>query len=280
MYCSSHIQYVVMNMARNLQATSYANNGIGPSHNMILSAPWRSHSSSYLRNLLPTLYTSLSTPSPPSNLFPLVQKQPTNHRSLHNSTAPRETCIRRLLNLCRGIEDLRPLKSLLIVYGLIDHESLIGEFLRRCFDLGAPDFALSVFGRIEKPTVLLQNLIVRCLCNDGLFEDVLFVYQKCRISGCPSDNFTFPFVIKACSALGAVQIGKGIHCSLLRVGFGDNLIVQTALVDLYAKCGQMETARLVFDRMSQPDLVSWNALISGYSSNGLNNEVFEVFRKI
>ncbi|GFS34244.1 tetratricopeptide repeat (TPR)-like superfamily protein [Actinidia rufa] len=217
---------------------------------MILNAPWRSLSSSYLRNLLPTLYTSLSTPSPLSNLFPLAQKQPTNHRPLHNSTAPRETCILRLLNLCRGIDDLRPLKSLLIVYGLIDHESLIGEFLRRC------------------------------LCNDGLFEDVLFVYQKCRISGCPSDNFTFPFVIKACSALGAVQIGKGIHCSLLRVGFGDNLIVQTALVDLYAKCGQMKTARLVFDGMSQPDLVSWNALISGYSSNELNNEVFGVFRKI
>ncbi|XP_057482097.1 pentatricopeptide repeat-containing protein At5g39350-like [Actinidia eriantha] len=246
---------------------------------MILNAPWRSLSSSYLRNLLPTL-TSLSTPSPLSNLFPLAQKQPTNHRSLHNSTDPRETCILRLLNLCRGIEDLRPLKSLLIVYGLIDHESLIGEFLRRCFDLGAPDFALSVFGRIEKPTGLLQNLIVRCLCNDGLFEDVLFVYQNCQISGCPSDNFTFPFVIKACSALGAVQIGKGIHCSLLRAGFGDNLIVQTALVDFYAKCGQMETARLVFDRMSQPDLVSWNALISGYSSNELNNEVFGVFRKI
>ncbi|CAL5369500.1 unnamed protein product [Camellia sinensis] len=207
----------------------------------------------------------------------LVVTQPINHYS----STPHGTHILRLLNLCRRVvEDLKPLKSLLLVHGLIDHQPLIVEFFRRCFDLGSPELVLSAFAVIEKPSVFLQNSTVRSLCNVGLFEDALSVYQKCRISGCPSDNFTFPFVIKACSALGALQIGKGLHCSVLRNGFGDNLVVQTALVDLYAKCDQMGSARRLLDRISQPDLVPWNALISGYSLNGLNEEVFHVFQEI
>ncbi|CAK9167131.1 unnamed protein product [Ilex paraguariensis] len=122
--------------------------------------------------------------------------------------------------------------------------------------------------------------MVKCLCDYGLFADVLDIYQTCRILGCVSDNYTFPFVIKACSALGAFVVGKEIHCLVLRTGFGDNLVVQTALVDLYAKNGQMRTARLLLDRIAQPDLVPWNALISGYSLDGLYQEVFEVFREI
>ncbi|KAJ0040237.1 hypothetical protein Pint_28063 [Pistacia integerrima] len=73
--------------------------------------------------------------------------------------------------------------------------------------------------------------------------------MKCRVSGCSSDDFTFPFVIKACSSLRALGIGREIHCVVLRTG------------------------------IPQPDLVSWNALIAGYSLNGLHQEAFETFRR-
>lgn len=156
----------------------------------------------------------------------------------------------------------------------------MGELLRHCFHLGAPQLALHIFERIGKPSLFLQNLMIRSLCDDGLFQDVLGLYQRCQIFSCASDNFTFPFVIKACSVLGALQIGKEIHCVVLRTGFGDNLVVQTALVDFYAKNGQTAIARLVLDKIPQPDLVSWNALISGLCLYGLDQEVFEVFHEI
>ncbi|KAA8531700.1 hypothetical protein F0562_006583 [Nyssa sinensis] len=248
---------------------------------MVFNPPWRLLSvSGCSRNLLPTLYSSFVTLSSPSNLPSLANKQSSENHSVHNSTRPHGTDFIRLLNLCRNVEDLKPLKSLLITHGLIGLEPLVGEFVRLCFHLGAPELALSTFERLVKPSVLLQNLIIRCLCNDELFEHVLCIYQNCRILGFPSDNYTFPFVIKACSALGAFQIGKAIHCVVLRTGFGDNLIVQTAFVDLYAKIGRTGTARLLLDRISQPDLVPWNALISGYSLNGLNQDAFEVLLEI
>ncbi|XAR73982.1 hypothetical protein NMG60_11008126 [Bertholletia excelsa] len=233
---------------------------------MILSPPCRSLSRSFLR--LPLSY-SLSI----SNLL-------SSRLSFHSSTPPCEIDILRLLYDCQVAEHLKPLKSLLIVHGVFNHKLLIGEFVRRCFDLGVPQLALSTFARIDKPSLSLQNLIVRCLCNDGLFEDVLSTHQKCRISGCPSDNYTFPFVIKACSSLAALRVGEAIHSVVLRSGFGENPVVQTAFVDLYAKCGRVEIARSLLDRMPEPDLISWNALISGLSANGLDEEALDVFQEI
>lgn len=166
------------------------------------------------------------------------------------------------------------------MHGLHGDKLLTGEFVRSCFRLGVPHLALSAFRRIQNPSLGFQNLMIRCLCHHGLYEDILHIYTGCRVSGCPSDDFTFPSVIKACAALGASGIGKGVHCVVFRTGFENNLVIQTALVDFYAKSGCMRTAHALVDRISQPDLVPLNALISGYTLNGFVWEAFEVFRKV
>ncbi|RVW55399.1 Pentatricopeptide repeat-containing protein, mitochondrial [Vitis vinifera] len=240
---------------------------------------WRSLSSSYLLKPTPPLFR-FSFAFPFTNLSSFSNKQFIKNTSKHNSSNPKVTSFLRLFDLCRNIENLKPLGSVLIVRDLMRDEYVVAEFIISCFHLGAPELALSAFEAIEKPSVFLQNLMIRRLCDHGLFEDVLCVYLKCRVLGCPSDDFTFPFVIKACSALGAVWIAEGVHCIVLRTGFEENLVIQTALVDFYAKTGRMVKARLVLDKISQPDLVTWNALISGYSLNGFDKEVFEVLRQI
>lgn len=198
----------------------------------------------------------------------------------HCSASTKASKFLGLIKLCRGSEDLKQVYSLLIIHGLNGNELLLGEFLRSCFLLGTPYLALSVFRRIEKPRLSFQNLMIRWLCHYGLYDELLSLYLHCRFSGCPSDHFTFPSLIKACAALGATGTGKELHCVVLRTGFEKNLVIQTALVDFYAKSGCMSSARDVIDRMPEPDLVSWNALISGYSLNGLNWEAVDVFRQI
>ncbi|KAL5754915.1 hypothetical protein ACOSP7_023135 [Xanthoceras sorbifolium] len=181
---------------------------------------------------------------------------------------------------CQSIEDLKRLKSLLIVHGLTEDSFLLGHFFKSYFHLGGPDIALFVSRTIKNPCVFLQNLMITSLCGSGLYEDLLRVYLKCRVSGCPSDDFTFPSVIKACSLLGAFRIGREIHCVVFRTGFDKNVVIQTALVDFYAKNGDMGSARKLIDRMPQQDLISWNALIAGYSLNGLDQEALEAFGKL
>ncbi|KDO79230.1 hypothetical protein CISIN_1g045600mg [Citrus sinensis] len=148
------------------------------------------------------------------------------------------------------------------------------------FEITSYHIALSSFPIIKKPCVFLQNLMIRGLSNCGLHADLLHVYIKCRLSGCPSDDFTFPFLIKACSSLSDLRIGREIHCVIFRTGYHQNLVIQTALVDFYAKKGEMLTARLLFDQIPLADLVSCNTLMAGYSFNGLDQEALETFRRI
>ncbi|KAJ6682006.1 hypothetical protein OIU74_020288 [Salix koriyanagi] len=183
-------------------------------------------------------------------------------------------------NLCKNTNHLKSLKALLIVNGLIKHKLLLGQFLESCFNLGSVDIAISTFSTVKKPSSLLQNLMIRRLSNKGLHENVLSVYKTCQVSNCLSGDFTFPFVIKACSVLDSFEIGKEIHCVVLRNGFERNVVIETALVDFYGKTGHLGTARSLIDGNPQPDLVSLNALISCYSFHGIDQQVFEVFKLI
>lgn len=235
-------------------------------------------------------YFSLLKPTPPlfrcsftfafTNLSTLSNKQLIKNLSKHSSSNPKVTNFLRLFDLSRNIKNLKPLGSVIVVRGLIKDEDVVAQYIISCFHIGAPELALSAYEGIGKPSVFLQNLMIRRLCDQGLFEDVLGVYLKCRALGCSSDDFTFPFVIKASSALRAVWIAEGVHGVVFKTGFEDNLVIQTALVDFYAKTGRIAKARLVLDRISQPDLVTWNALISGYSLNRFDKEAFEVLRQI
>ncbi|KAH6760303.1 hypothetical protein C2S51_017252 [Perilla frutescens var. frutescens] len=182
------------------------------------------------------------------------------------------------LPFCRKSQDLKALNSILILRGLMGNKSLVDQFINQCCRLGFPDLALPTFRIIEKPSLYLQNLLLRSLCDNGLFEDVILLYKNCRDSGSISDNYTYPFVIKACAALRDVWFGNMMHCVVLKTGFGQNLVVQTAILDFYSKVGKMENARKMVDEISQPDLIVWNAMISGYSVNGFDYKVLRVFR--
>ncbi|CAI0553592.1 unnamed protein product [Linum tenue] len=175
---------------------------------------------------------------------------------------------------------LKSLLSILITGGLIRRRHFVEHFLGCCFHSGSSDLALSTFAASKIRNVSLQNLILRGLGNYGLYEDVLSVYKNCRALRCPSDDFTFPVVIKACTILGAFRKGEQIHGLVLKSGYGENVVVGTALVDFYAKSGFLGHARSLIDEIPQPDLVSLNALLAGYSLHGLDHEALEVFKRV
>ncbi|RRT76564.1 hypothetical protein B296_00015867 [Ensete ventricosum] len=187
------------------------------------------------------------------------------------------------LSSCHSLDSLKKLHGLLLVTGLIHDHSVVIQTIKSYLRFDHPLLALSVFEAAENPTLYVHNLVIRGLSHHGFHSDLLRLYSRSQHSSrhrLGSDEFTFPFVIKACSAVSGFRAGKAVHCVVLRSGYGGNLVVQTALLVMYAKTGRMEWARKVFDDMSGRDLISWNALMSGYSSNGLDREAFEAFRQM
>lgn len=112
----------------------------------------------------------------------------------------------------------------------------------------------------------------------GVPLDALIVFVEMLSSGqCRPDNFTYPFVIKACGDLSLLNVGLVVHGKTLMAGLDLDTFVQNSLLAMYMNCGEKEEARQVFDAMSERSVVSWNTMINGYVRNGCAKEAMIVF---
>ncbi|KAH9324074.1 hypothetical protein KI387_004252, partial [Taxus chinensis] len=111
--------------------------------------------------------------------------------------------------------------------------------------------------------------------GDG--DKALEVFYEMKVTGIEPNVFSFASVLPACPEKAGLEKGKEIHGDVIRRGFQCNVFVSNALVDMYSKCGCMEVACQVLDKMPQRNLVTWNVLVGGYLQNGLVEEALEVF---
>lgn len=114
------------------------------------------------------------------------------------------------------------------------------------------------------------------IVQNGNFDEVLELFKEMQQMGMKSDSDTFASIIPACASLSALEHGKEVHEDVIRCGFQSDVFVATALVDMYVKSGCIDDAHKVFDKMSSRDVVSWNAVIVGYSMHGCGKEALKL----
>jgi pentatricopeptide repeat protein len=95
------------------------------------------------------------------------------------------------------------------------------------------------------------------------------------------DAFTCVQVIKAYSELGALEDGRFVHRQIIQSGLETDVFVGNSLVDMYAKCGSMEDAWGVFNKMPSQDLVTWNVILGGFAMHdGHGKEALKHFEQM
>ncbi|KAL0360332.1 UNVERIFIED_CONTAM: Pentatricopeptide repeat-containing protein [Sesamum radiatum] len=124
------------------------------------------------------------------------------------------------------------------------------------------------------------NILISSYVNKGHFQEAIFAYEQMGLRRIRPDSFTYPSVLKACAEQSNLDFGKEVHRSINASSVKWNLFVQNALVSMYGKCGDLETARSVFDKMPIKDEVSWNSIISGYASRGKWEDSSELFERM
>lgn len=95
--------------------------------------------------------------------------------------------------------------------------------------------------------------------------------------GMSPSGFTFSSVLNACARIPAILEGKQVNARVVRLGFLGNKFVQTALLDMYAKCGCARDARDVFNGMVDKDIIAWTAMIYGYTKMGMMEDARWLF---
>jgi pentatricopeptide repeat protein len=137
---------------------------------------------------------------------------------------------------------------------------------------GSMDYACSIFNQIDEPCSFDYNTMIRGNVSKMKLEEALLLYVEMIEEGVEPDKFTYPFVLKACSLLGACDEGIQVHGHVFKMGFEGDVFVQNSLINMYGKCGAINCARDVFDKMDEKSVASWSAIIGAYVCVEMWNE--------
>lgn len=125
------------------------------------------------------------------------------------------------------------------------------------------------------------SVYIKSLCNQKLFKDALRAFDVIEKNGdCKADPSTFTHLISACSFLRSVEYGRKIHNHISKSNLLPDMILENHIVNMYGKCGSTKDARKVFDDMRDRNVVTWTALIAGYSQNGPHIEAVRLYIKM
>ncbi|KAH9287895.1 hypothetical protein KI387_032012 [Taxus chinensis] len=187
-----------------------------------------------------------------------------------------------LLQACTKDKSLRQGKKLhahMLLTGFqLNADSAGTKLLSMYSNCGGFEDARQLFDKILKPNIIPWNVMIRCCVIHRFCNGALTLFYEMQRTGVSPDRFTIPLVLKACASLGFLRQGKDIHGFVAKCGFESDAFVGSALIDMYAKCGVVEYARQMFDKLYQRDVVSWTSMIRGYVQNGQVNEAVDLFR--
>ncbi|XP_022877945.1 pentatricopeptide repeat-containing protein At4g04370 [Olea europaea var. sylvestris] len=134
-----------------------------------------------------------------------------------------------------------------------------------------------VFSMMNDRDVVTWNAIVSGYAQNGNLNKALYLFNEMRTAHHSPDSITIISLLQGCASIGAFQQGIWIHNFVVRNCVGPCIMIDTALVDMYAKCGDLSTARKCFDRMPHHDMASWSTIIAAYGSHGKGEMALEMF---
>ncbi|KAI9185935.1 hypothetical protein LWI28_012150 [Acer negundo] len=165
-----------------------------------------------------------------------------------------------------------------------------------------------VFDEITDKNVVFINVMI-----NRFFSDDLLVFKTVSSCDFKPDNYTYPCLLKACSGLNSFWVGLQTHGVVVKVGLDSNmfianglvsidlsalllgsqihqyverkklrlnLLLENALIDMYAMCGSFVEARIVFDDLKFRDILSWTSMISAYGMNEERCDAVALFLEI
>ncbi|XP_068651495.1 pentatricopeptide repeat-containing protein At4g02750-like [Aristolochia californica] len=144
---------------------------------------------------------------------------------------------------------------------------------------GHLNLARNVFENSARDEVS-YNILVVCYSQSEHCYESLCLFHQMELAGLKYDVVSFMGILSACANLNAIKQGKEIHAYLIRKAFHCHLFVANSVLDMYIKCGQIENGKLIFDRMMNRDVASWNTMILGYGMQGELETAVNLFDKM
>ncbi|OVA19892.1 Pentatricopeptide repeat [Macleaya cordata] len=142
------------------------------------------------------------------------------------------------------------------------------------------DSAYKAFSSLPNPDLVQWSALITGFSQTGNSEEALVLFKEMNFNGEHPDPILIASVLAASARLAIVRTGREIHSYVFRNGFESDVMVASALIDMYTKCGSAVYGVRVFEIMHERNVVTYNSVISGLGSNGLVSQAFAVFEEM
>ncbi|CAI0401632.1 unnamed protein product [Linum tenue] len=185
-----------------------------------------------------------------------------------------------VLTACLRGEDVKGATDL---FDLMPFKNLTSwnVMLAGCMKSGEVELARKAFSEMPMKDGVSWSTMIVGFSQKGYFDEAFGHFRELRRVGMTLNEVSLTGVLSACAQAGAFEFGKILHGFLERAGFLWMVSVNNALLDTYAKCGDIAMAGLVFERMPQKrTIVSWTSLLAGLAMHGHGDEAIQLFHEM
>ncbi|KAL2557109.1 Pentatricopeptide repeat-containing protein [Forsythia ovata] len=140
--------------------------------------------------------------------------------------------------------------------------------------------ARSIFYSMKEKDDGTWSAMIKIYERKGFELEALTLFRSMQTQGIRPHFPSLISILSVCASLASLDHGREIHAQILRSKFDDDVYVLSVLITMYMKCGDLVSAKRVFDRFLHKDIVMWNSMITGYAQHGLGGEALQVFQEM
>lgn len=210
---------------------------------------------------------------------------------LYDKVEPNEYTMTTILSLCCAMQNLdlgSQIHSLIIKLGYELNLRIKNSVMYLYLKCGLINDAHKLFDGMESSSRVTWNAMIAGHAQMMNFAEdnvmarrngtgALNIYMRMNRIGLKPDLFTLSSILTVCSSLVAVEKGEQVHAQTIKSGFLSDVIVGTALVNMYNKCGSIERASKAFVEMPTRTMISWTSMITAFSQHGWSQQALELF---
>lgn len=182
--------------------------------------------------------------------------------------------------LTLDLEEGKRVHELVIQKGLESELAVSTALIDMYMKCSSYSEAMDIFNQMPKKDAVSWAAIIGGYAQNGFPNESLTVFKGMLLDGSIPDAVTMVKALKACSQLGIRNQAVCLHGYLVTNGFDNKVFVGAALVDLYSKCGNLDSAVRVFESMNEKDVVLWSSMIAGYGIHGHGSRAIATFERM
>ncbi|KAF9619204.1 hypothetical protein IFM89_005758 [Coptis chinensis] len=228
---------------------------------------------SYFWNTIIRAYAKSTEPEQALHLFLSMQ---------HKDHKPDKFTYPFILKSCaclRKVDEGKQFHALVYKTGLQSDRYIQNSLIHMYCYCGESDCATRVFEQMSNKDVVTWTSIIDGCVDDNRSTEALKLFGRMQEEGIEPNDATVVSVLRACADVGALDTGRKVHQIVAQKRIS-KANVGTALVDMYSKCGCIDSALQVFETIEQKDAYAWTAMISGLASHGMSEKAINFFEQM